>query len=118
MKITKRQLRRIIREEYTRLQQKDLIREAMAQQDILYLGNLLKAYPGTFRDWPEFCDWYDEFVMDLRVSEDEFMDDFLYTFDLMDCPGSLTELLSVINDPGAQSHPKFSAWANALRSNF
>ena len=90
----------------------------MAQQDILYLGNLLKAYPGTFRDWPEFCDWYDEFVMDLRVSEDEFMDDFLYTFDLMDCPGSLTELLSVINDPGAQSHPKFSAWANALRSNF
>ena len=56
--------------------------------------------------------------MDLRVYDDEFMDDFLYTFELMKCPNSLEELLSILNDPGAQSHSRFPAWANALRSNF
>ena len=109
MRIKESKLRQAIR---------GVICESMAQQDILYLGNLLRSYKGTFRDWSEFCGWYDEVVMDLRIYEDEFMDDFLYTYDLMDCPDSLDELLAILNDPGTQSHSRFSAWATALRSNF
>ena len=109
MRITEKKLRRTIRR---------VISESMAQQDILYLGNLLGSYKGTFRDWSEFCEWYDEVIMDLRVYDDEFMDDFLFTFELMECPTSVDELISILHDPGAQSHSRFSTWANALRNNF
>lgn len=109
MRLTKRQLRLAIRR---------VINESMAQSDVLYLENLLMAYKGTFGDWSGFCDWYDEVVMDLRVNEDEFMDDFLFTSELMDCPDSIEELLSIMNDPGVQLHSRFPAWANALRANF
>ena len=118
MKLTKKQLKRIIREEYTRLQRKGLINESMAQQDILYLGNLLGSYKGTFRDWSEFCVWYDDVIADLLAYPDEFMEDFLYTNGLETCPDSIAELRSILEDPGVQSHSRFSAWATALRSNF
>ena len=104
-----KQLRRTIRR---------VIQESMAQQDILYLGNLLKAYPGTFQDWPEFCIWYNDLMMELRVAYDEDMDDFLYSYDLEECPEHIEHLLYMIHRPETQAHPLFSTWANALRSNF
>ena len=118
MKISKRQLKRIIREEYSRLKRKGLIRESMAQQDILYLGNLLGSYKGTFFDWSEFCEWYDDLMMELRVQYGEEMDDFLYVFELDECEENIRDLLSMINRPEVQAHPMFSTWANALRYNF
>lgn len=105
MKISMKQLRQIIQ-------------ESMAQQDILYLGNLLGSYMGTFRDWSEFCIWYEDLMMELRLQHGEEMDDFLYAFDLEECEESIKDLQSMINRPEVQSHPMFSTWANALRDNF
>ena len=109
MKLSNRQLKRIIR---------GIIKESMAQQDILYLGNLLRAYQGTFGDWSEFCEWYDDLMMELRVQHGEDMDDFLYVFELDECEENIRDLLSMIDRPEVQAHPMFSTWANALRNNF
>lgn len=109
MRITETKLRRILRQ---------VICESMAQQDILYLGNLLKSYMGTFRDWSEFCVWYDDLMMDLRLQHGEEMDDFLYAFELEQCRENIGDLVSMINQPEVQAHPMFSTWATALRSNF
>ena len=109
MRITRSKLRKTIRR---------VIQESMAEQDILYLGNLLKAYPGTFRDWSEFCVWYNDLMMELRVKYAEEMDDFLYSYDVAECPEHIKDLLYVINLPEAQMHPMFTTWANELRTNF
>ena len=109
MKITESKLRQTIR---------SVIQESMAQQDILYLGNLLGAYKGTFGDWSEFCVWYDDLMMELRLDYDEEMDAFLMANELEFCPGSINELLSIINDTSVQSYPMFSTWANTLRREF
>ena len=105
MRITKTQLRKIIK-------------ESMAQSDVLYLENLLMAWKGTFGDWSGFCDWYDSLMADLRVQYDEEMDDFLMTFELEVCPESIQELLSLLNFASMKNHPMFSIWARALRQNF
>ena len=109
MKTTMPKLRRSIRR---------VICESMAQQDILYLGNLLGSYKGTFSDWSDFCEWYDDLMMELRVQYGEDMDDFLYTFELDECEENIRDLRSMINRPEVQAHPMFSTWANSLRSNF
>ena len=95
-----------------------VICESMAQQDILYLGNLLGSYKGTFRDWSGFCEWYDDLMIELRVQHGEDMDDFLYVFELDECEENIRDLVSMINRPEVQAHPMFSTWANSLRSNF
>ena len=109
MRIKESKLRKTIRR---------VIKESMAQQDILYLGNLLGSYKGTFFDWSDFCEWYDDLMMELRVQYGEDMDDFLYAFELDECEESIRDLLSMINRPEVQAHPMFSTWANALRNNF
>ena len=109
MRITESKLRRTIRR---------VIQESMVQQDILYLGNLLGAFKGTFQDWPEFCIWYNDLMMELRVKYDEEMDDFLFSYDVEECPEHINDLLYVINLPEAQEHPMFTTWATELRTNF
>ena len=109
MRITETKLRKTIR---------TVIQESMAQQDILYLGNLLGAWKGTFGDWSEFCEWYNDVVMTSRLQYDEEMDDFLMMADLEVCPDNIFELINRIKDPATQAHPLFSTFANALRSNF
>ena len=109
MKTTIPKLRRTVRY---------VIKESMAQSDVLYLENLLMAYKGTFGDWSEFCSWYNELMMELRVQYDEEMDDFLYSHDLEECPENIQDLLYMINRPETQAHPLFSTWANSLRNNF
>ena len=109
MRITKGKLRETLRR---------VIQESMAQQDIMYLGNLLKSYPGTFFDWSEFCVWYDDLMIDLRAQYGEMMDDFLYSYDLEECPEHIKDLLYVINLPEAQGHPMYTNWATELRANF
>lgn len=110
MRLTQDQLRQTIRR---------VIKESMTLSDRLYLGNLLKSYQGTFRDWPEFCDWYDDLMVDVgNTYEGAGMNDFLQSQNLLTCPASIEDLLSIINDPSAQSHPMFSVWAQEVRTNF
>ena len=109
MKTTMPKLRRTIQR---------VIQESMAQQDIIYLENLLRSYPGTFRDWSEFCVWYDDLMMELRLDHDEEMDAFLMINELEFCPASIEDLLSILNDTKVQRFPMFSMWASALRRNF
>lgn len=96
-----------------------LLNESMPLSDRLYLGNLLKSYKGTFRDWSEFCDWYNDLMRDVgnRYNDIE-MDDFLQRQNLLTCPASIEDLLSIIEDPDTQSHPMFSTWAHEVRTNF
>ena len=46
------------------------------------------------------------------------MDDFLYSYDLEECPEHIKDLLYVINLPEAQGHPMYTTWATELRANF
>ena len=56
MKITKRQLKRIIREEYSRLQRRGLIRESWADQPAdLYYGRPREEDPNVMEDNHDAC---------------------------------------------------------------
>jgi len=133
MRLTKRQLKRIIREEYSRLKRKGLIKESWDDESIgKYADAMSKAYGRSpqgedtieklcnqiYRQedisWQGYCQNYEDLMMDFRVEMDEEADDFLFTFELEECPASADELCGALRDREVQQHPMFSAYIDML----
>lgn len=123
MKITKRQLKRIIREEYSKLKQRALIRESMDhmgqqygpdiyQRDLDQIAYLMDLNEMEFQRYLD--GEYQERMMDFRLDYDEMADDFLFSMDLEEGPGSAQELMGILKDPGTYRQPMGAKWASAI----
>ena len=111
MRLTKRQLKRIIREEYSRLKRRGLIKESVNPMDIEDLCDVIVF---NVDDWMGYSRHYNKIVMDLRVNHDEMADDFLFSFDLDECPSGPRELCDALRDPEVQQHPMFKHYFDML----
>ena len=114
MKLTKRHLKRIIREEYSRLKRRGLIKEAVDAQMLAEIEDLCEIIQDAADDWQGYCYHYDECMINFRAEADEEADDFLYDHDLMECPESADELCSVLRDANIQSDRLFEMYFLSL----
>ena len=120
MRLTKRQLKRIIREEYSRLKRRGLIKEAVSPMDIEDLCAVIRSHydpekpPSKQVEWARYCEYYDQLMMDYRLNFDEDADAFLMGTDLEFCPATAEELCGALQDPNIQGHPMFESYFNVL----
>ena len=122
MRLTKRQLKRIIREEYSRLKIRGLIRESIDlgqqygpdiyQRDLDQLAGLLDLSEAQFQTY--LAGEYQERMIDFRLNYDEMADDFLFSMDLDEGPASAQELMAILKDPETYQQPMGAKWANAI----
>jgi len=113
MKISKRQLKRIIREEYTRLKRKGLLKEAIALDDIEVLCSMMERTE-EMGDWRDYSDHYENMMMDFKMSYDEEADHFLDVNNLHECPPTASLLCDALRDPRVNNHPLFTPYFNML----
>ena len=120
MKISKRQLKRIIREEYSRLTRRGLIKENVTNMVVRDLCALVRSHenPNDPNAWQGYCRYYDDLMMDFRVEMDEEADAFLMQFDLEFCPSSAEALCAKLEDPRVQNHPMFKSYTDMLYGGF
>lgn len=124
MKITKRQLKKIIREEYSRLKRCGLIKEhgrltpgghvSMVPEDVQDVIDIAKAAEEN-RDFDGWCDFAEEQMMQLRTEFDEEADAFLEMFDLdMGCPTTAGQIVGIFSKPEFYNHPIGAELINKL----
>ena len=116
MRLTKRQLKRIIREEYSRLKRRGLIKEAVSPMDIEDLCAVIRSHydPKKPGEWAGYCEYYDQLMQDYRLNFDEDADAFLIGTDLEFCPATAEELCAALQDPRVQNEPMFDSYFNVL----
>lgn len=113
MKISKRQLKRLIREEYSRLKRRGLIKESVASDDIEVLCSMMEQTE-QMGDWRGYCAHYENMMMDFKMNYDEEADHFLDVNELHECPPTASLLCDALRDPRVNNHPLFAAYFSIL----
>ena len=110
IKLTKRQLKRIIREEYTLLKRKGLIKENYVSADEIERFCSMLQTTEDAGDWSEWCEHYDDLVMEFRMIHDRDADNLLDRNNLGRCPPTAAMLCDALRDPAIQNHPLFDKY--------
>jgi hypothetical protein len=111
MRLTKRQLKRIIREEYSRLKRKGLIREnAGLNIDAEKIcGIIMQA--DSMGDYEGYCGFAEEQMDGISIAartemaDEELVRMGIFDGDYMVCPPTAQEFCDLLRDPAFQNSP-------------
>jgi len=121
MRLTKRQLKRIIREEYSRLKRKGLIREnAGLSIDVENIcGIIMQA--DSMGDYEGYCGFAEEQMDGISIAaraavedDEELVRMGIFDGDYMVCPPTAQEFCNLLRDPTFQNSPVGQMVINVL----